>query len=99
MYVMIQSEMKKDHKETSVLLNSFEDYGSRTEEVEKRKQTLVKVVCPYVLVHPKEIFSYMFHDPVECYMESFKNKNLYLMMGCKLRDEDDGQSSSVLDMD
>jgi hypothetical protein len=30
MYVMIQSEMQKDHKEAVVLLDSFEDYGSRT---------------------------------------------------------------------
>jgi len=29
-YVMIQSEMQKDRKETNVLLDSFEDYGSKT---------------------------------------------------------------------
>jgi hypothetical protein len=98
-YVMIQSEMQKDHKEAVVLLDSFEDYGSKTEEEEKRKPTLVKMACPSVLVHRKEIFSHMFHDPVACYMESFNNQNLQLMMGCKLRDEDDGQSTSVLDMD
>jgi hypothetical protein len=41
----------------------------------------------------------MLHDPVACYMESLNNKNLQLMMGCKIRDEDDGQSTLVLDMD
>jgi len=41
----------------------------------------------------------MFDNPVACYMESFNNQNLQLMMGCKLRDEYDGQSTSVLDMD
>jgi hypothetical protein len=32
-------------------------------------------------------------------MDSFNNQNLQLMMGCKLRDEDDGQLTSLLDMD
>jgi hypothetical protein len=94
-YVMIQSEMQKDHKEAVVLFNSFEDYGSenvlRTEEVEQEQQTLVKEACPSVLVHQKEMFSHVFHDPVACYMESFNNQNLQLMMGCKLRNKDDGQ--------
>jgi hypothetical protein len=102
-YVMIQSKMQKDHKEAVVLSNSFEDYGSEnvlsTEEVEKEQQTLVKEACPSVLAHQKEMFSHVFHDPVACYMESFNNQNLQLMMGCKIRDEDDGQSTSTLNTD
>jgi len=96
---MIQSEMQKDHEEEIVLLDSFENYGSNTKEEEKRKPTLLKMACPFFLVHRKEIFSHMFHDLVPCYMESFNNQNLQLMMGCKLRDKDDGQSMLVLDMD
>jgi hypothetical protein len=59
----------------------------------------VKEACPYVLVHQEEMFSHVFHDPVTCYMESFNNQNLHLMMGCKLRDEDDGQPTLALNMD
>jgi len=89
MYVMIQSKMQKDHKEVVVLLHSFEDYGFKTKEEEQRKLALVKIACPFILVHRKEIFYHMFHDPVACYMESFNNQNLQLLMGCKIRDEDE----------
>jgi hypothetical protein len=103
MYVTVQSEILKDDNEAFVLSNSFEDFGSenvlRIEEVKQEKQTLVKEACPSVLVHKKEMFSHVFHDPVACYMESFNNQNLQLMMGCNIRDEDDVQSMSALNMD
>jgi len=65
---MIQSEILEDNKEVVVLSNSFEDYGSenvlRTEEVEQEQQTLVKEDHPSILVHKKEMFSHVFHDPM-----------------------------------
>jgi hypothetical protein len=71
----------------------------RTKEVEQEQQTLMKEACLSVFVHQEEMFSHVFHDPVACYMECFNNQNLQLMMSCKLRNKDDGQSTSVLNMD
>jgi hypothetical protein len=59
----------------------------------------MKEACPYVLDHQEEMFSHVFHDPMACYMESFNNQKLQLTMGCKLRDKDDGHSTSTLNMD
>jgi hypothetical protein len=41
----------------------------------------------------------VFDDPMACYMENPNNKNLRLMIGCKLRNGDDDQSTSALKMD
>jgi hypothetical protein len=40
-----------------------------------------------------------FCEPMACYMKNTKSKNLGLRMDCKLIDEDNGQSTSLLDMD
>jgi hypothetical protein len=45
------------------------------------------------------MFSHVFHDPMDFYMENIYNQNLQVMMGCKLRNEEDEKSMSVLDMD
>jgi hypothetical protein len=71
----------------------------RIEEVEQEQQTLVKEACPSVLTPKKEMFPHVFHDPMACYMENIYNQNLQLMVGCKLRNEGDDKSMSVLDID
>jgi hypothetical protein len=77
---------------------SFENI-LRTEEIEQEQQTLMKEACLSVFVHQEEMIPSCFHDPVACYMENFNNQNLRLRMDCKLRDEDNGKSTSILDMD
>ena len=93
-YATFQSEIQKHRKEEVVLFNSFEDYGyenvPKIEEVEQIQQTLVKEAFPSILVHQKEMFAHVFHDPVACYMESFNSHNLQLRMGHKIRNKDDG---------
>jgi hypothetical protein len=58
----------------------------------------MKEACPSVFVHQEEMIFHVFHDHVACYMENFDNQNLRIRMDCKLRDEDNGQSMSVLGM-
>lgn len=66
-----------------------------TEEIEQRQQTLMKEACLSMFFHQEEM---ILHDPVAFYMENSNNQNLRLMMDCKLRDEDNGKSTSILDM-
>jgi hypothetical protein len=77
---------------------SFENV-LRIEEIEQEQQTLMKEACLFVFVHQEEMIFHGFHDLVACYMENCNNQNLRLRMDCNLRDEDNGQSMSVLDMD
>jgi hypothetical protein len=74
---------------------SFENV-LRTEKIEQRQQTLMKEACLSVFVYQEEM---IFHDPVACYMENSNNQNLRLRIDCKLKGEDNGKSTSVLDMD
>jgi hypothetical protein len=41
----------------------------------------------------------IFHDLVACYMENYNNHNLRLRMDCKLKGEDNGKSTTILNMD
>jgi hypothetical protein len=77
---------------------SFENV-LRTEEIERGQQTLVEETCLSVLVRQEETIFHGFHDPVACYMEYSTNQNLRLRKDCKLRSEDNGSSTSALDMD
>jgi hypothetical protein len=97
MYAIFQSEIQKDNEAAIFLFYSFENV-LRTKEIEQKQQTLVKEVCLSVFVHQEEMIFHGFHDPVACCMENSNNRNVRLRMDCKLRDEDKGQSMSVLDM-
>ena len=77
---------------------SFENV-LKTEEIERRQQTLVEETCLFVLVRQEETIFHGFHDHVACYMENYTNQNLRLRKDCKLRSEDNGSSTSSLDVD
>jgi hypothetical protein len=47
---------------------SFENV-LRTEDTEKEQRKLMKEACHFVLTHQKEMFSHMYYDSIECYME------------------------------